>query len=58
MAFGNILKDSLVYFYMGLFLVCQASSYVLIKVPVLITLFHGLSCRVVLECDDQGQLAD
>ena len=31
-AFGLLLKDSLVYLYMGLYLICQISSYVLIKV--------------------------
>ena len=31
-AFGLLLKDSLVYLYMALFILCQASSFVLIKV--------------------------
>ncbi len=31
-AFGQLLKNNLVFIYMGLFVLCQASSYVLIKV--------------------------
>ena len=47
-AFGLLLKDSLVYVYMALFVICQACSYVLIKVNLNLRVLWCLGVFVVL----------
>ena len=48
-AFGLLLKDSLVYVYMALFVICQACSYVLIKVNLNLRVLWCLGVFVVCQ---------
>ncbi|GAX86042.1 hypothetical protein CEUSTIGMA_g13457.t1 [Chlamydomonas eustigma] len=64
-AFGLLLRDSLVYFYMALYVVCQASSYVLISVsfrsmqtPAVLTFLHMLSAAGGLYLASQYDVFD
>jgi hypothetical protein len=64
-AFGLLLRDSLVYVYMALYVVCQASSYMLISVsfrsmqtPAVLTFLHMLSASGGLYLASQYDVFD